>query len=79
VGRSAEAEEASAAGRQCVAYLAFVVGGYIVLDVADYLLPGGLDVTLARLCQVVISVALVRAFFLAWTWLHLRRRSRVGT
>ena len=75
--RSARAEEASAAGRQCLTYLAFVVGGYLVLDVVDYLLPSGLNVTLARLCLVVISVALVRGFFLALTWWHLRRRSRV--
>jgi hypothetical protein len=78
VGRSM-AEEASAAGRQCLGYLAFVVGAYLVLDVANYLLPGGLDVTLERLCLVVISVALVRMLFLGWWWWHLRRSSRKGT
>ena len=72
-------DDASGARRQCLTYFAYVVGGYVVLDVVNFLIPGGLSLTLVRLCMVVISVALVRAVFFAWLWWRLRRREGAST
>ena len=72
-------DDAGGARRQCLTYLAYVVGGYVVLDIFNFLIPGGLSLTLVRLCMVVISVALVRAVFFAWSWWRLRRHEGAST
>ena len=51
--------------------LALIAGGFIILAIDNYFMPGGFSYLLAYACLAAMATGVIGSLFYAWSWSRL--------